>query len=992
MQKKQNKKLTENKKPKEEDFLDFSISKHARPYFSKGPDYFDSIKYKKENNNNDFWDDFNKIDKKITELGEKAITSAASVLLVSKKEHKASPYVVRLEEKISHHEEGDRSSVSSEKFSIFSSQESEPKKNEYADDWFKEVERLRKQASSSRKSSFKKVYVDLLKAGSLGKGGSKKSTKEKQRKDNSSELFSRLSLGEKPAKEDCKKNKKDSSSFDFSDLPWVLRYPLALVFSVLRWVFEFVLSIPLGFLVAFELVLKVVNFLNKKAILGARLVGKSTSLVVEQSIFVVIGTFKAMIAIPIKFAVIFLMAIYKGIIFFSFSLVWVAKSISESILNYFWIFKNPPKNFYKKILTTSIVCAALVAPVKFLREAPDTFKILEGRVLGATQQGYSSMASISGPNAQENIEVAREKFSQAKKDLDSLNILVRSLIKVIPQGNDAVLAINAGADLSEAASFVAQAISISKDGEEKTPSELLLTAKESLEMALPKLESATKNILKINPKTIPSEYSEKFTTGREILPRATEGIKDFLDFSATLLEVIGSRETKRYAVLFQNNNELRPSGGFIGSVAFVDIRDGKIQKMEIPGGGLYDFNGYLTEHVEAPKPLSLLSPRWEIQDSNWYPDWPTSAEKFAWFLEKSGEPSIDGIIAIQATTFEKLIGILGPIEFPEYQTLVTKENVLSEMQAYVEFEYDKEENQPKKYIAELAPKVLEKILASKGSDFIEILKLVKSEIKSKNVLVYFKDKNTNSEFEKRGFVPSMIESGIDYLSVVNANIGGGKTDGVIEETINQKIKIDREGNATAELEIVRKHNGDLSHVFEGKNNVDYVRVYAPLGSELMSFEGARHPSEFLFEEPKEYYKKDENLLSIEKNPIIHEQTKTRITQEFGKTVFGNWLQVMPGEVVFAKISYKLPFKIKPHDALNPDIKSGYSLLLQKQAGARPSHFSVSVEYPSEWKVEWKKSTDEKAGYSVSELGPGLCVFEGDLNYDVGFAILFGSKK
>jgi hypothetical protein len=512
---------------------------------------------------------------------------------------------------------------------------------------------------------------------------------------------------------------------------------------------------------------------------------------------------------------------------------------------------------------------------------------------------------------------------------------------------------------------------------------------QTLQSALPHVNNVQSHLSEINPENLPSEFQDKFISARELLPSVRAAIIDVDSLSDTLVQVLGANGAKRYAVLFQNNNELRPAGGFIGSLAFVDIRDGVVENIEIPGGGSYDFQGYLSEHIEAPKPLQLVNARWELQDSNWYPDWPTSAEKAAWFIEKSGHSSVDGVIALQATTLVKLLEILGPMEFEQEEgdpVVLTSANVLDEIQREVEIDYDKQENQPKKYIAELAPRVLEKILSSQGKDQLAMLGLIKSEIEQKNILLYFRDSQINQSFIDRGWEPSIISTDLDYLSIIHANIGGGKTDGVISESWDQEIIIDEDGSAIAELTIIRQHNGDPNNIFESYNNVDFVRVYAPEGSELISFTGVKPPAVSMFKEPESFYTKDYELTEIEGNVIIHEKTGTRITNEFKKTVFGNWLQVDPGNILVSKIKYKLPFKVKPFDLLNPQVKSGYSLLIQKQAGARSIPYSISLRYPSNWEVSWSQSVGQA---SVQILGPGLTIFEGDLSKDTGFSVLFG---
>ena len=945
--------LRQKKNPKDESKdLDFSITKNIIKSDAHGSS-LNGYEYKKrkmeqeieENKKREsFWDTLNKADNQITDIGEKVLEQVTKKIRINKKEHKKSPYVVHL--------------LKDEQTPSRQIEKTKIQESENSGAWIKEVERLRKGASSAYKKGVNSVYIDLL-------GKKEKVIQKKKRK------------------------------LSFSSFPKILlECFISIIRATLRWIFEFVLSIPLGFLLAFQVLLKFVEFLNKWGIKGGRIVGKGVSFTIEQAIFLVIAIAKGFIVIPIKLITIFLLVIYRLLSIAGSSILYLGNATKEAFQNYFRVFIKPPKKFYKRFFSIIVISILIILPIKFLTEAPSAIRSLEGKVLGATKEGFASFSGIQDSigqgqvdAAQEQLEFANKKFSEAQENIESLNIFVRAMISILPQGQDGMHAISAGKELTQSAQLIAKAISpfTSSEENEINALDLLSNIQSSLREALPNIQNAQYNLESINPNSLPDEYKDKFIKARDLLPAVSAAIIDFNDFSDSLLSILGSNGQKRYAVLFQNNNELRPSGGFIGSLAFVDVVNGKIENIEIPKGGAYDFQGYLTEQIIAPKPLQILNSRWEMQDANWYADWPTSAKKVSWFIEKSGHSSVDGVIAMQATTLVKLLEILGPIDFEEYGVVLDSNNVIDEMQYAVELDYDKEENQPKKYVAELVPRVLDKILSSKGSELIELLSLVKSEIKEKNILLYFRDDKINQQFIDRGWEPIILDSDIDYLSVIHANIGGGKTDGVIAQTYNQEITISEDGTAIAKLSIIRRHEGDKDNIFEKFNNVDYVRVYAPKGSELISFEGVKPPPSSMYEQPEDYYVKDYELESIEGKVIIDEKSGTRITQEFGKTVFGNWLQVDPQNTLFVKVKYKLPFKIRPFDIFSPDIKSGYSLVMQKQAGARAIPYSISLKYPSTWNVSWQKSINNG---QVKVLGPGLTVFEGELIEDTGFALFF----
>ena len=62
---------------------------------------------------------------------------------------------------------------------------------------------------------------------------------------------------------------------------------------------------------------------------------------------------------------------------------------------------------------------------------------------------------------------------------------------------------------------------------------------------------------------------------------------------------------KRYLLIFQNNTEMRASGGFMGSFAVMDFSNGQVSNLNVPGGGTYDTEAGLKSKIVAPKPLQL---------------------------------------------------------------------------------------------------------------------------------------------------------------------------------------------------------------------------------------------------------------------------------------------------------------------------------------------------------------------------------------------------
>src|SRR3989338_7466370 len=135
----------------------------------------------------------------------------------------------------------------------------------------------------------------------------------------------------------------------------------------------------------------------------------------------------------------------------------------------------------------------------------------------------------------------------------------------------------------------------------------------------------------------------------------------------------------------------------------------------------------------------------------------------------------------------------------------------------------------------------------------------------------------------------MLNDRQDYLMVVHTNLGGGKSDASIEETIEQEAVIAADGSVIDTVTLKRVHTGRPGELFYGDANLDYVRLYVPAGSELLAAGGFTYPTEESFLVADEWFKDDEDLTRYEEERGVHVQSGTRLTREFGKTVFGNWI-------------------------------------------------------------------------------------------------------
>jgi hypothetical protein len=603
----------------------------------------------------------------------------------------------------------------------------------------------------------------------------------------------------------------------------------------------------------------------------------------------------------------------------------------------------------------------------------------------------SQKAFVKLAEAQENIKTgdfeksyiqfkeASESLSQVAKELDGAGIFLTDFGRYIPFFSKASSGKNlivAGENISKAGVLVSDILKNLNNikSKEKDPNisylEIFEENEEKLREARNFLDEAQERIEKVNINDVPSDKKDIFLKIKTTLPEVNKILGQFLEQEKIIFDILGGNGPRKYLFLFQNNQEMRATGGFIGSYGLLDIFNGKVRNFFIDG--IYNPDGQLKEKIVPPTPIQKISANWSLHDSNWFPDFPKSAEKAIWFYEKTGGPTVDGVIAITPDVIQKMLEITGPINMEEYGVIIDKDNFIQEIQYEVELNYDKELNQPKKILSDLTPKVLERIISLENfSDISKVFDVLLESLNQKHILIYSRNWEVQEMLSESFWSGEILNTPNDYLSVINTNINGFKTDGVISEKIYHKSEIQNDGTIINTVKITREHTGgDTPYDWWNRVNANYMRVYVPKGSRLISAEGQTR--EFN-SPPLDYkalnFKKDSQIQMEEDSIIIDEESGTRIYDDSGKTVFANWTYVSPKEKVTIEYVYVLPFKI---DVNFKNSVSNYSLLVQKQSGSFGSDFVSEIIYPDFFDVLWQYPEEEFFSvYDLSENKKGL---------------------
>lgn len=649
--------------------------------------------------------------------------------------------------------------------------------------------------------------------------------------------------------------------------------------------------------------------------------------------------------------------------------------------------------WWSRLAYFSLALFLLIAPFKMMAQFQGTnTNSLKDRVLYKTKDAWQALQGGGEAAARFDLRLASYQFAQAGEQFSqaeaSLKIINDKLLALASFSKDPQLKLAAEGKkflrIGVLGSELAAELSMALSGWDMGNGDwlaLLDRFEKNGQRAQKLANDLVAELERVNVDNLPTEYRAMFQEVNERAIVLPETLNLLLGNAESLKKLIGGGQDKRYLLIFQNNAEMRGSGGFLGSYALVDFRDGKITNLEVPGGGSYDTEAGLKQSVKAPEPLWLVNPKWHFWDANWWPDWPTTARNLMWFYEKSDGPTVDGVISLTPSVIEQLLNITGPIDLTEdYGLIINADNFWQEVQLTAERDNlvdvmpeavahlpEGEKNKPKRIIGDLSEKILEVLPKKLDKDnLLKLAGILEQSLASKQILFYFSNPELESLVLERNWGGEMTEAPFDYLMVANTNIAGAKTDRVIRETINQEVIINPDKTVRVRLVIKREHTAVKNTPLVGVRNVNWLRVYVPSGSKLLSTSGFTAPDAHYFEYPEDSWQDNPVLKETEGLALIDPASQTKVYQENGKTVFANWVMVDPGQTSVVTLEYQLPQPLPdislPSDWLsrfnqwlNPESQTGfvYSLLVQKQPGADNENYQLSINTPNSYQVRWQ---------------------------------------
>ncbi|MFW5941183.1 MAG: DUF4012 domain-containing protein [Chloroflexota bacterium] len=411
-----------------------------------------------------------------------------------------------------------------------------------------------------------------------------------------------------------------------------------------------------------------------------------------------------------------------------------------------------------------------------------------------------------------------------------------------------------------------------------------------------------------------------------------------------LLGVDGQRT---YLIVAQNEDELRATGGFITGAGLLTVDEGRILDLSFEDANVLD-DWQNKPYDFPPDPLYELMglELFLFRDTNFWPDYPTSAEHTMELYQYGQDsPPLDGIITINQEFVSRLLAVTGPVTISDLEMTVTSQNAIASLRDA--WGMDEEESvsewvpNRKDFLGPLAQSLKQQLFSNLGDiDLLFLAHTIHEAAQEKHLQMYVRDPQVAAVLDDINWDSRLEEAPqSDLLMAVDTNVGYNKVNELIERTLLYEVTLEADGTGTGELSLRYEHTGEQGAVEQCSQTIEYhetlqyeslmqrcfwnyLRVYVPTGSSLQ--EATRHEV-------------SEDLFTMSQG---WQGQPSMITERDGHTAIENFFLLQPGETLRSDYRYELPQVVTEQND-----ERRYEFYLYKQSGQAEEAVEVRIHLP-----------------------------------------------
>ncbi len=468
--------------------------------------------------------------------------------------------------------------------------------------------------------------------------------------------------------------------------------------------------------------------------------------------------------------------------------------------------RSRPWRWPRRLLRGALIALAVLVVLGLLSLLPALSAgkhMQQGR--DALASGRSLMTGGKIAEAGDAFAEARDSFSEAAKSAGNPALRILGLVPFVGNTADALLGLaRTGEHVSQAGVDVAAGVDELPKGLASLAPEGGRIPIEALRRLEPALTRAKTQVLEAG--AIAEGLPRSFLLGpvgraandvRSGLQATTPAILSVDAMVRALPDFAGAGGTRRYLVVAQNPAELRGTGGLVGEVAILTVRDGRMSLSPFRNA-----NG-LPNAPRNPKPADVPTflgtglTRYPV-DSNLTPQLPEAAAFLERLYEQASGTHVDGAVYVDPQAVASMLRATGPVRARDLGTTLTAENVvpLTTNRAYASF--GQRRSQDRKEALGAAAHDVWRALLTRTSPDAALGALVEAG-GSGHLLLHSDDPAVQAAFVEAGVAGAFgpPAPGWDFFSAPVNNWSRNKIDYYMDTDITYDISLRPDGSALA---------------------------------------------------------------------------------------------------------------------------------------------------------------------------------------------------
>jgi hypothetical protein len=304
---------------------------------------------------------------------------------------------------------------------------------------------------------------------------------------------------------------------------------------------------------------------------------------------------------------------------------------------------------------------------------------------------------------------------------------------------------------------------------------------------------------------------------------------------SALMAFAGDAGPKRYLFLSQNPDEVRPTGGFIGTYGVLTAERGKLSLER------YDaIEDWYLDRPQADVPVEQVGTPYKYHDPplrrtianvNNGPHWPDAAQLAANLWAAGGEAPVDGVISFTPGFMGRILSVVGPVAVPNYDETVTAENLNERLDFHTHRVAPLSGSDRKDFVAAVAEVVMRKLLDAPASQWEPLGRVMGQAFDAREALAWSRDPQVASVLAERkwdGAFPAhdgdfFFDSAFEY----RAKNGRG-----IRRVYDHHVALSPNGGAARITTRLTLTNTEPLDPADNVSTLAYHTIYGPQGAVL----------------------------------------------------------------------------------------------------------------------------------------------------------------